>query len=948
MKPRLNVVLVASAGLLLAAASICVQRAGAVKTNCFPELKQNEDPGRERCEQRKCEYEGQQSDNSPSCLWTRSGYIVSSVAENTNTQYSAVVTRQQDYNGPFPGSRDLDELRFSVKAISDNGLRITISDLGGVRYQVPKEALNIPEPGPTNPDATVYRWEANTSSSLLDVYQKTHPDQAIMSLLKTGFVFSDQFIQLSLGLDCQNIVGFGEHNHERLVHDRRYKRWSIFTRDAVRGISTAPIHPYFVCTDAGKHMSVLLKNSNAIEVELTPDGIVYRVLGGILDFYVFMASSPESLAQTYSAAIGHPLMPPYWSLGFQLCRWGYRNITEVQNVIARNRAIGLPYDAQYGDIDYMQNTMDFTIDATNYPGLSSMVDDLHSHGQKYFVILDPAISSDEEMHKQVLPSQRYEPYHDGLARGVYVKNLDDTVHEGEVWPGRTVFPDYTLSATQAWWERWVSDFYYNQSIRVDGLWIDMNEPASFTYEPHKPQNFCPNNTWNYPPYIPTSFIGDRFYEKTICMETKHNWGRHYDVHSLYGHSMGMQSYQTLRNLFPEKRPIVFSRSTFVGSGRYAQHWLGDNHSRWPDLHWSIITMLEFNLFGFPYNGADICGFVYDATREMCIRWTQLGAFYPFSRNHNIKEADGVRTRDQDPASWDAEAQKIMKDALFFRYKYLPYLYTLFHYAHTNGATVVRSLAHEFPNDTAAVRIDEQFLWGSAMLISPVLSPAKLSIQAYLPPEDGWYDAYTGEEVQETGFVMLDAPLEHINVHIRKGFILPWQTPSTTTVSSRQNGLGLLVAAKQLPSSNLKATGSLFWDDGESFETYTAKKFILHEFELSTDETSGNHVLVIRTPFNGYKDPNSLKFENITILGFDTSKDWSVSVNSEQHSGIRVNPNRKTLILDSLSLPLGQSHSITFAVRSAGTAVASVIAVAICALLSTAVTGNNRWSLAILN
>ena len=99
-------------------------------------------------------------------------------------------------------------------------------------------------------------------------------------------------------------------------------------------------------------------------------------------------------------------------------------------------------------------------------------------------------------------------------------------------------------------------------------------------------------------------------------------------------------------------------------------------------------MMEFNMFGIPYIGADICGFIFNTTEEMCQRWSELGAFYPFSRNHNILDAF-----DQDPGVWPSVANSA-RSSLLIRYRLLPYLYTLFHLSHTTGSTVVRPLYHE--------------------------------------------------------------------------------------------------------------------------------------------------------------------------------------------------------------------------------------------------------------
>ena len=120
---------------------------------------------------------------------------------------------------------------------------------------------------------------------------------------------------------------------------------------------------------------------------------------------------------------------------------------------------------------------------------------------------------------------------------------------------------------------------------------------------------------------------------TVCMDNQDYAGRHYNTHSMFG---WFQSEPTLTGTRAGtgKRALVLSRSTFLGSGHWAAHWLGDNFSRWSNLHFSIIGMLQFNHFGIPFVGADICGFNENVTPEMCQRWQELGAFYPFARNHN--------------------------------------------------------------------------------------------------------------------------------------------------------------------------------------------------------------------------------------------------------------------------------------------------------------------------
>jgi alpha-glucosidase (family GH31 glycosyl hydrolase) len=108
------------------------------------------------------------------------------------------------------------------------------------------------------------------------------------------------------------------------------------------------------------------------------------------------------------------------------------------------------------------------------------------------------------------------------------------------------------------------------------------------------------------------------------------------------------------------------------------------------MRMSIIGMFEFNMFGIPMVGPDICGFFGDASTQLCQRWLQLGAFYPFSRNHNA-----WKQKDKDPVAFnDASLIESTRNALNIRYTLLPYIYTLFYKSHINGGPVAIPLSFE--------------------------------------------------------------------------------------------------------------------------------------------------------------------------------------------------------------------------------------------------------------
>jgi len=207
-----------------------------------------------------------------------------------------------------------------------------------------------------------------------------------------------------------------------------------------------------------------------------------------------------------------------------------------------------------------------------------------------------------------------------------------------------------------------------------------------------------------------------------------------------------------------------------------------------------------------------------------------------------------------------------------RFRLLPYSYTLFHAAHTKGGTVMRALSWNFPDEEALKNVDNQFMLGPSILITPVLAPLLRAAQGVFPgvPTTRWYDWYTLEEVQaQPGQnVTLDAPLEHIPVHVRGGSIIASQVPGNTTKTTRSNPWSVLVAL----DANQQAEGELYLDDGVSLEPEDHKE-VQFQFQSSTltAVTSGS-----------YTDNNPLA--NITVTG------WSTDSGDTKCSGIEISIN----------------------------------------------------------
>lgn len=324
----------------------------------------------------------------------------------------------------------------------------------------------------------------------------------------------------------------------------------------------------------------------------------------------------------------------------------------------------------------------------------------------------------------------------------------------------------------------------------------------------------------------------------MCGLTNRGKQKVYDTKNLYGLAETIATQEAL-HVATGKRGAVISRSTFVSSGHYGGHWLGDNSAHWDDLRASIIGIQEFNLFGIPYIGADICGFNGETTEELCLRWQQLGAFYPFSRNHNEKGETG-----QDPSRWP-DVAKATRQANLFRYYYLPYLYTLLFDASMYGGTVIRPVFFEFVADQETHNIDKQFMWGSAIMIIPVYQQGVTSVSGYLPYTATWYSLRDSDyaTVAKPGRSTFSAPKNDlIPVFARGGAVIPRQRPNMTTTASRQNPFELLITIGDFDKifGPAKSWGMLYWDDGESivrdFKAYDYFHWIF-EFVLTSQRAT---------------------------------------------------------------------------------------------------------------
>lgn len=498
--------------------------------------------------------------------------------------------------------------------------------------------------------------------------------------------------------------------------------------------------------------------------------------------------------------------------------------------------------AQYRDFD--NNPVTFP-----YNEGEKFLSGLHANGQHYIPIIDSAIyipNPDNE-------SDAYPTFSNGNTSGAFLLNPDESLYIGAVWPGYTVFPDWRAAGAKSWWIDEMVEWH--KKLSFDGAWIDMSEASSFCVgscgsgnlslnqvhppfslpgEPGAlvlgyPEGFnltnkteaasassasasqasayppAPSETTSYlrttptpgtrnvnhPPYVINNNGGDLAVHAVSPNATHHDGVLEYEVHNLNGHGILNATYYALLSAIPRVRPFIIGRSTFAGSGKWAGHWGGDNTSLWAYMYFSISQALSFSLFGIPMFGVDTCGFGGNSDEELCNRWMQLSAFFPFYRNHNT-----LTGRPQEAYVW-ASVAEATRTAINIRYTLLPYMYTLFYHAHTTGSTVMRALAWEVPNEPGLAKADAQFFLGPGLLVTPVLAQGATTVNGVFPgigKGECYYDWYNQSAVTASAGqnVTIDAPLGHIPLYIRGGYILPTQEPAYVTRDARKNPWGLIV------------------------------------------------------------------------------------------------------------------------------------------------------------
>ena len=466
-----------------------------------------------------------------------------------------------------------------------------------------------------------------------------------------------------------------------------------------------------------------------------PGEFWYQSFGGTTDLYLLAGPTLRDVARRYVALTGRAPLPSLWALGYHQCRWGYRHEGEFRELAAQFAAHDVPVSALWYDIDYMDGYRLFTWNRDDFPDPLGLNRELKAGGIRAVTIVDPGVKREPG----------YAVYDSGRERDAFCRTASGREYVGKVWPGDTVFPDFTLASARAWWADRLADFMHENA--VDGAWLDMNDPATG-------------------------------YSRTEEMRFERGALPHDRHHNQYAHFMAMASRAACERLDPDGRPFLLTRSACAGTQRYSAVWTGDNASNWQHLRMALPCSLNLSLSGVAFNGPDVGGFMDDTSAELLVRWHQACCLFPFFRNHS---AHG--SRPQEPWRFGPDALAAIRGAIRARYRLLPYLYQCFFAHWRDGDPVIRPLLYHYDNPEYA-HLDDQFLVGDALLVAPILhgegpGPAiarngvEYQERRVVLPPGWWFDLNRGVWLAGGGALTCAAAPDELPLFVRDGAALPY-------------------------------------------------------------------------------------------------------------------------------------------------------------------------------
>jgi alpha-glucosidase len=721
-----------------------------------------------------------------------------------------------------------------------------------------------------------HSWIVNHGDEQWPATGSQESAEAILAPYLQGFAFSATAIRLTRPLaDEERVYGLGERTGPMNKRGQTFPIWNVDPplRHNASTLTMYTSIPFYMGLqrDTGRAYGVLIDHTGLITMDVghsSASEVAMTIEGESMVAYFFVGPTPADVLRQYADLTGYMPLPARWAIGHHQCRWSYMTEQQVLELATKLRTRRHPCDAIWLDIDYMQGYRAFTWNHDRFPDPAAMTQKLHEQGLHLVTIIDPGTKVDES----------YSIYQQGMEKDYFCRYEQGDLFLGNVWPGACVFPDFSRDEVRQWW----GNLYQGLLDQgVDAFWNDMNEPALtnlfVSTEQDRPAvEEIEEKEQDESSLHGKPFLSDGLSEasapaalavwnsKTMDNTVLHRAGAdqpsgpdgppvlHKFFHNAYGMEMARSTYEGLRRLQPDSRPFVLTRSGTAGVQRYAAVWTGDNSSIWEHIPLAISMCLNLGMSGVPLVGADVGGFWGNTNGELLARFAQLGAFMPFSRNHNA-----MGNIDQEPWSFGEPYESAYRKAIETRYRLMPYLYTLFHEASTTGAPVMRPLYYYYPHDEQACDVEDAFLIGETLLSAPIYEQGATSRNVYLPAGI-WFDYWDGTEYPGEGTSEIPAPLDRWPLLVRGNSILP-SAPVMQYADERT--ADPLTFTCYMATDGL-ASYTLYEDDG-STQDYTRGAFALTTISCRVDADTAT--VSIDEQHSGYH-PSRQEYEIVVRTG----------------------------------------------------------------------------------
>ncbi|MGO9246663.1 MAG: TIM-barrel domain-containing protein [Verrucomicrobiia bacterium] len=489
------------------------------------------------------------------------------------------------------------------------------------------------------------------------------------------------------------------------------------------------------------------------------------VSSGELNYYFIGSTNSADALNRYTQITGTAPMPPRWTLGYMQSRYGYTNWWDMTTAEAEFRTNDLPCDALILDL-YWYGTPSvmggLTWDTTTFPNPSSNLAAFASSGIKVMNI------QEEYINNQNQPA--LSNFNAAAALGYLVSTnpqmTSPSIQDNSGFYNTAGYVDFSNPSARAWWFSKIQPLY---AAGIAAFWTDLGEP-----------------------------------EQDTTTDYLYGGHRESEIHNVYSLLWHQGLAEGFASNYPNARLYILSRSGFAGDQRFgAGHWTNDTYPNWATLAAHPTALCNYGLSGLSYFGSDIGGF--DApqpTDELYVRWFQFGSFCPIFRAH------GVDTKPTAPYQFDLFVQDHCRNAMKLRYRLLPYVYTAARETFDTGMPMCRALPLAFPSDTNVLQNGNQFMFGSNITVSPIVTQGALSQPTYLPA-GSWIDLWSGQPLTGPVTTNWQAQMGQIPAFYRDNSI----TALGPYVESSQFDDGSQRGVRVYCSTN--ASYTLYDDDGAS-------------------------------------------------------------------------------------------------------------------------------------